>query len=187
MTHTDLLKLLLPPVAYEPGAPNIAAELYAEGRALDTALDYSHHIAGAITPYFAEQLLVDWERVVGITPNINTPYLARINAVVAKIRETGGLNIPYFINLAAGMGYTITITEPRPFRAGEGRAGDTIYDFDVVWQWRVNVAATNVPQYPFRAGTSAAGESILAFGDPVIEQVINDLKPAHTFVYFAYA
>ncbi len=38
----------------------------------------------------------------------------------------------------------------------------------------------------FRSGESAAGERLLSFGDPVIEQVFEDLKPAHTFVYFAY-
>lgn len=40
--------------------------------------------------------------------------------------------------------------------------------------------------YPFRAGVSVASERLTAFSDPVIEAVLRDLKPAHTFVYFAY-
>lgn len=187
MNHSELLSLLLPPDAYDPRGHFISAELTAEGSALDHALDYADQVAGTVTPYFAGALLVDWERLVGITPDIAKPALARIQAVVAKIRETGGLSISYFTSLAASMGYTITIVEPQPFRAGTSRAGDVLYGYpDILWQWRIEVHAASVPQYPFRAGTSCAGESLLAFGDPIIEAVFQDLKPAHTYCYFAY-
>lgn len=187
MNHSDLLRRLIPPLSYDPNAAIISAELDAEGAALDQALDYSDQITGAITPYFTGALLADWEYLVGLTPDVAKPALARIQAVVTKIRETGGLSIPYFTRLAAGMGYAIAIVEPHPFRAGISRAGEDLYAYpDCLWQWRVDVNATNVPQYPFRAGTSCTGEKLLAFGDPVIEAVFQDLKPAHTYCYFAY-
>lgn len=185
MRHAELLARLLPPAAYDPQAPRLNAELTAEGSAIDAALDYAGRVTDAITPYRGE-LLTDWERVVGITLDAGKPAAARVEAVVAKLRETGGLSRQYFINLAAGLGYTISLTEFHPFRAGTSRAGDPIYIERVIWVWRVNVAASQTAVYRFQAGISRAGEALMSFGDPVIESVFQDLKPAHTYVYFAY-
>src|SRR5690606_31727570 len=113
-------------------------------------------------------------------------HAERLDAVLAKLAEIGGLSIPYFISLAERLGYSIRIEEPQPFRADASRAGDTVYIDDVIWCWKVIVENTGemLRQYPFRASASAAGDRVLAFGDPVIEEVMNDLKPGHTFVYF---
>ncbi|MCG9000357.1 DUF2313 domain-containing protein, partial [Laribacter hongkongensis] len=119
-------------------------------------------------------------------PPSGAPYQQRLQTVLAKLAETGGLSIPYFTRLAAGMGYRIAINEPQPFHAGINRAGDTLWVPDIQWVWQVVVHGASVQAYHFRAGQSAAGERLTAFGDPVIESVFGDLKPAHTFVYFAY-
>lgn len=185
MGHTDLLALLLPQNSYAPNGTTLQAELAAEGQALDTTLSSANRVQGAITPFFAEQLLPDWERVCGITPPATAPYQQRLQAVLAKLSETGGLSIPYFIRLAAGMGYQITLVEPQPFRAGVSRCGDTLWVSDILWAWQV-VVASQSRSYLFQVGMSAAGERLLSFGDPIIEAVFQDLKPAHTFVYFAY-
>lgn len=185
MAHVELLTLLLPPVSYAPGGPALQAELLAEGKALDVTLVSADRAQGAITPFFAEQLLPDWERVCGITPSANAAYQQRQQAVLAKLAETGGLSIPYFTRLAASLGYTITIVELEPFRAGINRAGDPLWAEDILWVWQV-VVASQSRSYRFQAGQSTASERLTSFGDPVIETVINDLKPAHTFVYFAY-
>lgn len=185
MNHAELLALLLPPVSYAPTGSALQAELLAEGKALDTALASADRAQDAITPFFAEQLLPDWERVCGITPPASAGYQQRLQAVLAKLAETGGLSIPYFTHLAAGMGYQVTINEPQPFRAGINRAGDPIFAEDIMWVWQVIVAGQS-RSYLLRAGQSTAGERLTSFGDPVIETVFNDLKPAHTFVYFAY-
>lgn len=183
--HAELLALLLPPVSYTPTGSALQAQLSAEGKVLDSSLVSADRAQGAITPFFAEKLLPDWERVCGITPSADAGYQQRLQAVLAKLAETGGLSIPYFTRLAASLGYTITIVEPQPFRAGISRAGDPLYIEDILWVWQV-VVASQSRSYLFRAGQSAAGERLTSFGDPVIESVISDLKPAHTFVYFAY-
>lgn len=185
MSHADLLALLLPPVSYTPTAPTLAGELAAEGQALDTTQHSASRVTAAVTPYFAEQLLPDWERVCGITPPAGAGYQQRLQAVLAKLAETGGLSIPYFTRLAAALGYSITITEPQPFQAGIGQAGGSIELPEVVFVWRVNVSAST-RLFPFTAGLSAAGDALTTFGDPVIESLFTDLKPAHTFVYFTY-
>ena len=84
------------------------------------------------------------------------------------------------------MGYQITIDEPQPFRAGAGRAGDRIQEADITWVWRVTIQASVGPVYFLRAGQSGAGERLSQFGDALIEAVLNELKPAHTFIYFNY-
>lgn len=188
MGHAELLARLLPSGAYQPNQPQLAAELGAEGLALDAAHTRAARALAAITPFGAGTLIADWERVCGITPPATAGYQQRQQAVLAKLAETGGLSIPYFTRLAAGMGYTITIEEPQPFRVGINRAGDRINHPAVIWCWRVHVAAGNTgQQYHYRAGVSCAGERLLAFGDPVIEAVFTDLKPAFTFVDFAYS
>lgn len=186
MNHDELLTLLLPPVSYAPGDGTLQAELTAEGKALDVVQVSARYVVGGVTPFLAQQLLPNWERVCGITPPASAPYQQRLQAVLAKLAEIGGLSIPYFIRLAAGLGYQITINEPQPFRAGVNRAGDTLWVSDIVWVWQVVVHSDSARVFRFQAGLSAAGERLSAFGDPVIEEVMNDLKPAHTFVYFAY-
>ena len=187
MGHAELLALLLPPVSYAPGGTALQVELAAEGKTLDATLASAERTKGAVTPFFAEQLLPDWERVCGITPPSGAPYQQRLQTVLAKLAETGGLSIPYFTRLAAGMGYRIQIEELEPFRSGNGRAGDALWTPDILWVWRVRIfGQQGARTYQFRAGASTSGECLTAFGDPVIESVIRDLKPAHTFVYFAY-
>ncbi|KUM02270.1 DUF2313 domain-containing protein [Chromobacterium subtsugae] len=184
--YQELLARLLPPASYSPDGPRLQAELASEGAALDRAQNSARQLAGAVTPLAAETLLPDWERVCGLTPPADAPYQQRQQAVLAKLAETGGLSISYFTRLAAGMGYRIRIDEPQPFRAGVNRAGQPLWSADIPWVWQVTVYGSKVRPYQFRAGQSLAGERLTTFGDPRLEELFNDLKPAHTFVYFAY-
>ena len=106
--------------------------------------------------------------------------------MLAKLNETGGLSIPYFIRLAAASGYTITISEPQPFRAGVNRAGDRLASEDIMWVWWVDVAAQSQTVWRFRAGSGTAGSRLSQYSDAVIESLFNRLKPAHTAIRFTY-
>ncbi len=186
MSH-QLLAMLLPPVSYDSNASRISAELFAEGRALDRGLLSAGTVEEAITPFNATDLLADWERVCGLTPAPTDTYKQRRDAVLAKLRETGGLSIPYFIDVAARLGYTITITEFSAFYCDWSILDvDCVYQDSVRWCWQVNVKGSNVIAQYFAASESASGEALLTFSDPVIEAVFEDLKPAHTFVTFNY-
>ncbi|RMC99888.1 DUF2313 domain-containing protein [Aquitalea palustris] len=186
MSHATLLALLLPPQSYARNAQPLQIELQAEGRALDVAERDGLQAAAAISPFFAEYTLPDWERVCALTPPSGAGYQQRLQAVLAKLAATGGLSIPYFQRLASSLGYRIDIVEPQPFRAGINRAGDMLQVADIIWVWQVVVHAAQVQAWRFRAGQSAASEALTSFGDPVLETVFRELKPAHTFVYFAY-
>ncbi|GJL37219.1 phage tail protein [Enterobacter hormaechei] len=181
-----LLSLLLPPVAYDSEQPRLSAELTAEAAAFDATTITAAIALNAVTPFYAQTLLSDWERVLELTPAAGATYQQRLQRVLAKLAEVGGLSIPYFVQLAGRLGYTITIDEPQPFRAGVNRAGDRLWIKDIIWVWRVNVQNSGTQVYRFRTGSSAAGEHLTSFGDPVIEEIFSDLKPAHTFCYFAY-
>ncbi|CAB3764077.1 YmfQ family protein [Paraburkholderia humisilvae] len=185
--HAELLGRLLPPLSYDPKAPGLAADLRAEGNALDRALADADVIANGVVPSFlAAQFLPDWERVCGLVPAADATIQQRMSAVIAKINEIGGLSIAYFKQLAASLGYTIEIVEPQPFRVDSSRVGDTLYIEDIIFVWQVVVEGAPNLSYYFRVGQSAVGERLLSFSDPVLEQVFNDLKPAHTFVFFSY-
>ncbi|MCR1767877.1 YmfQ family protein [Burkholderia glumae] len=184
--HADLLGRLLPPVAYDPNAPRLAVELAAEGGALDTAQANADTVAAAVTPFEAFGMLSDYERLLQIVPTAGETIQQRIAMILAKLNQTGGLSIPYFTQLATSLGYSISVVEPQPFRVDSSRVGDPLNDQDVIYTWKVVVSGAPEVVYYFRVGRSAVGESLMSFSDPILEAVFQDLKPAHTYVYFAY-
>lgn len=133
------------------------------------------------------ELLPDWERVFDLPdPCVTSTQTIqqRRNAIVAKMTNVGGQSRAYFIALAAALGYEITITEFRPFKAGRSRAGDALTNGDWVFAWRVNAPEATI--FSFRAGQSAAGERLRTWGNQELECAIAAKKPAHTHVIFAY-
>ncbi len=161
MSHAALLTALMPPVSYDPTGPKLQAELLADGNALDAALQKADGLLGAITPYFAGELLPDWERVLGITPPSDASYQQRVNTAAAKVAQVGGLSIPYFKQLAASLGYTINIDELQYPQAGIARAGDIMYVTDIIWVWHVQVSSSAIVAYQACAGTAAAAIRLL--------------------------
>lgn len=142
----------------------------------------------------ALELLGDWERVAGL-PDACTPapdsIAERRAALLSRITGQGGQAPAYFVELAASIGYAITIDEFRPFRAGM-RCGERLYDEAWAHVWRVNVqpaaidTGTGVSVRYFRAGQSRAGERLVGYGSLDLECLIMRARPAHTNVLFAY-
>lgn len=162
-----------------------SADLAIDGAHLDAAQRSGETLLAEIFPDQTSRLLADWERVLGIVPGADYPLQFRRELVVRKIRERGGLSRSYFIGLAAALGYTIEIIEPIPFMVGWGRIGDRMDGADVCYQWGVRILGQ--PVYRFRVGESAVGERLLWWrSQTLLEDIIRELKPAHTFVYFIY-
>lgn len=182
----SLLKLLLPPVSYGTDAPVLDAELQAEANQLTKAQKQAERVRSGITPFFANALLADWERLLGLATDYSQTYQQRLEMVLFKLSETGGLSIPYFIHLAERMGYRITIDELQPFRTGSSRVGEPLWVKEIIWVWRVNVHGSKTRAYRFRTGVSAVGDRLSTFADPAIESLFQELKPAHTYCYFTY-
>jgi len=130
------------------------------------------------------ELLSQWERVLGIIPTRDANVTSRITTCVAKIRETGGISREYFKKISRDLGYEIEIYEQHAgFEAGVDMAGYPLENSP--WVWRVHVTSAPAKHY-FEAGISCAGDRLLSFGIVPLEQKIEDLKPAHTQVYFTY-
>lgn len=185
MNTVDLFRAMLPP-SYDPNGKYISAELAAEANVMDAVKASAARVLAQITPLQASMTLSDWERVYGVVPREGSTQQERRQNILVRMAATGGLSIPYFKSLAASLGYTITITEPRPFRVGINRCGDRLLIPEICWVWQINVIGTKTPVYRFRTGASATGEPLTAFGESILENTFKDLKPAFTDCYFTY-
>lgn len=185
--HVDLLKTLLPPVSYDPAAPGLAAQLDAEGAALDDALGAAQRVLAAITPDGDAELLSDWERVYGLPDtclsNVDSSISLRIQAALRKIRRAGSLSRQFFIDLAGEFGYAITIDEFSPHTV-VSTVAEPLRDEDWFFYWQVNMA-TAIPPRDFTV-VDAVNTPLTVFQDGVLECLLNRLKPAHTQLLFNY-
>jgi len=78
-------------------------------------------------PRITLELLPDWERNFGLPdPCYSEPFTIgdRQKALVQRMTIEGAQSRKFFIDVAAAIGYTITITEYRPFMVGIDRVGD---------------------------------------------------------------
>jgi uncharacterized protein YmfQ (DUF2313 family) len=181
MSAEPTLRLLFP---IELGGEH-AADIAIDAAHLDAAQQSGEALLTEMRPDQTARLLTDWERVLGIVPGSDEPLQFRREQVVRTIRGRGGLSRGYFIGLAATLGYTIEIVEPVPFMVGWGRIGDRLNGSVVCHQWGVRISGQ--PVYRFRVGVSAMGERLLWWqSQTLLEDIIRELKPAHTFVYFIY-
>lgn len=138
-------------------------------------------------PLTSSELLSDWERVTGLPEEcegLADTVQKRREAVDQKLSTIGSQSPGYYIDIAARLGYDISITEFLPFRAGAGEAGAPLYGEDWIFAWQVNAPEESVRF--FRAGEGGAGEALASWGNELLECVISRLKPAHTIVLFAY-
>jgi uncharacterized protein YmfQ (DUF2313 family) len=182
MNHSDVLKLLFPVELSGIHDTDMAID----GGALDDTQTSAETLLMEMFPDMTSELIASWERVYGVIPAADATLQSRRNAVVAKIRNRRGLSRQYFINLALCMGWTITIDELLPFMSGYGRSADYLYVPECRWIWRVNVAGSAVSW--FRTAMSAAGERLTWWiSNATLEELFNDLKPAHTYVLFNYS
>lgn len=187
MNHADLLKSLLPLVSYDPAGPAIAAQLGAEGAALDDAIATGLRMLAAITPDGDTQLLPDWERVYGLPDaclaDVESSVSSRVAAVIDKIRRGGGLSRQFFIDLAAALGYSITITEFSPHNV-TSPVTEPLYDTDSQFYWQVSLA-TDTPPRPITVLDSVT-TPLVVYQTGLLECLLQKLKPAHTELLFAY-
>src|SRR5215831_12979734 len=149
------------------------------------------------------ELLTDWERNWGLPDKCVAEPLTigeRHVALVNKMRMMGAQSRQFFIDLAASIGYTITITEYSPFMTGISRCGDTTaFNPDEPtknrWMlgppenrfyWTVHVQTLKFVY--FRTGGSQCGDRLMSIGLATdLECLLRRYKPAHTEIIFDYA
>lgn len=143
-------------------------------------------LIGEVDPRTTNELLGFYELVAGLPdPCIDFPITLsdRQNALTTKLTRLGQQDRQYFIDLAATIGFSISIVEFAPLKTGF-RAGDRVYGESWRWVWQVNAPEVTIT-FTFRAG-SRAGSRLRDWGNGPLECLINRLKPAHTHVLFEY-
>lgn len=187
--YVELLEALLPPgIAWksEDGTSmrDLLTAMADELARVDARSEALHDEAD---PRTTVELLADWERVAGLPDNcalgVQTLQERRA-ALVARMTARGGQSRIFFVQLAASLGFEVSITEYRPFRAGISRAGDALTNGDWIFTWRVNAPETTITS--FRSGLSAVGEPLRKWGNAALECALERVAPAHTIVLFGY-
>lgn len=185
--HADLLKMLLPPVAYEPNAPLLSADCEIQGVALDQSQIDADVLLAELDPRTTSLLLPDWERNYGLPDPCagQAQTVAERRArLVQKVTERGGLSIPYFINVAERLGFPgVTITEFRPAKC-TSKCTAAVYSAAWIGVWQVNVPQTETIRVLNVRGR--CNEPLRSWGNQILECVIRRLKPSDTHVLFAY-
>lgn len=139
-------------------------------------------------PATTSSFLTEWENTLGLPDSCTGPLPTaeqRRNAIVAKLTDEGGSSIDYYRRIAAAAGFTVTIKNYTPFRAGLGRAGDPVRGEDWAFAWEIQ--STGVAPVKFRAGQNCAGEPLANWGNGLLECLIRCRSPANTIPIFTYS
>lgn len=150
-------------------------------------INAARSIVPDVFPATATSVLDEWEATLGLPDPCagNSPTIQqRRNQVVARLADTGGASVGYFVQFAKNLGYDITITQFAPAQADFLCADDPVYDPFWAYVWRVNAASTTVTY--FSADQSYADDALAVWGNAVLECEITARVPAHTSVLFAY-
>lgn len=140
-------------------------------------------------PRAALEMLPDWERVLGLPdPCLGpAPDLGqRRESAHDKETAEGTLTVASYVQLCARLGYTVTVVEFRPFRAGRSRcgAGHRLGAAAQVHTLRVRIAEARTLR--FRAGRGRCGRDPLrrvVGADPVMCAMRRE-RPAHVELRF---
>lgn len=188
--YVDMLMRLLPqgaawPRDAESNLVNLLKGLATESARLDAT---AHELLTELDPPQALEMLSQWETMCGLPDEcsqVDETVGQRREAVVMRLSSRGGQSASYFAELATLLtGELCTVEEFRPFRVGQSRTGDRLYN--ETWAQTFAVVAPAVPVTNFRVGSSTVGEALRTWGNERLECVINQLKPAHTIVIFKY-
>jgi uncharacterized protein YmfQ (DUF2313 family) len=187
MNHVDILKHLLPPVAYDPNGARLSVELAAEGNALDAALASADTLLNEMFQDTCVATLPDWERVFGL-PDVcqaNAQSVTERRAtLVARARATGGLSKPYFRQIAADLGYAGVVIDEYVPTTCDGNCGMALYDDGWRGAWFVN--SPNASLHVIATCGDACEGALDVYKTGPLECLIGRLKPADTTVVFTY-
>lgn len=138
-------------------------------------------------PATATDLIPEWQETLGLPDpcaGVAPTIQQQRQQIVARLTDSGGQSAPYFIQLAKALGYTITVTNDAPFRAGQSRAGQHVGGEEWFFVWTVHAPEFTVN--PFLAGHSTAGEALGTFGNAVLVCELQTRSPAHTVLNFQF-
>lgn len=137
--------------------------------------------------------LSEWEECAGLpdecTAGSATTLQERRAVLVEKLTSKGNQSVARFHQLAASLGYVVTIREHRPFICGISRcgaSGDVLNGgHDVRFVWTVTPAGPRLTR--FRCGQSAPPERLCKFTRAAdLECLLRKYSHAHTLPVMNY-
>jgi uncharacterized protein YmfQ (DUF2313 family) len=185
----------------------------ADGDGLARLEEEVHRLLREANPLYADASLVDWERVTGLPDEcsqLGESEDMRRAAVIAKLQRPGGQSIDFFLQFLGPFGDKIEIEDDcwPPFLTEVSIMGDRLWELEAGrfydddrneytdyyhgWRFVWKVIRTNHIARRFRAGREKAGDELVFYylnkdgEDPNLECRVNQLKPAHTYVWFEY-
>ncbi len=136
-------------------------------------------------PRTTVELLPDYERVFGLPdPDAPAPVglEARQQALTAKWASKGGQSRQFFIDLAARLGYAITIMEYRPFTC-ESTCITPVYEDDARYLWQINAPATHSTLFTCESGCQ---DPLRDIGNDILEAAMKRHQPSYTVLLFSF-
>jgi len=155
---------------------------------------YARHNARATNllidafPSSTEELLPEWEATLGLPDpcaGLAPTIQLRRAQVMARFTGTGGQSSQYFVQMAATLGYAITITQFAPFKFGQTTFGTQMYGADWAFAWQVNAPSFSINRFQF--GVDGFGEPLATWNNNVLQCELQNAAPAHTTLMFNYS
>lgn len=186
--YLSMLQALLPRGPAWPRKPGgiLTRLLAAEADELGRIDRRVQDLLNEADPRTATDTLPDWERVLGLPDDCSTAASSiqeRRSAVIGKFAGVGGQSTPYFISVAAALGYTVTITKFRPHTC-EYDCEHPIYDDPWAFAWQVNTSLDTVREKTCEDDCEMA---LQVWGNSQLECIIRRYAPAESYVLFAYS
>lgn len=182
---------LLPPGSAWTRDPesNLARLLAALGASLARAHRRGLDLFNETDAGEAFETLERWETQLGLPDGCSVQgsqtIQERVQAVLARLLDAGGMARADFLALAEVMGYpNATITEYGARRYGRARMGEPYGGEDWENAWQLNLPTSLVIER--RHGRSAMGEPYRVWGDSQFECVMHKRKPAGSILTFTY-
>ncbi len=138
-------------------------------------------------PVAPVELLPEWEDTLGLPgpcAGASPSLQARQQSVAARFVASGGQTVAYYTNVAAALGYTITIQQFTPYRVGEP-VGNPLCSEAWASAWQVNGPLLTIDW--FEVGRNMVGDPLATWGNTTLQCELNRLKPAHTTLLFNYS
>lgn len=191
--HEDALRQLCPVSL----GPNHEADMALEGQHLDEIEADAADLKNEFFPDTCtlDGLLEDWERLLGIPDDcagLADTEAERVAAVMAKWTEKRKISEASLVEVAAKLGYTITITKYTVRRYGEAMTGGEYIGKEWANTLTLNVPAegSNINDELNELIEDEAEEEVRAEvcleGVEALECAILRRRPAHNYVVFNY-
>jgi uncharacterized protein YmfQ (DUF2313 family) len=139
------------------------------------------------SPATTVNLLDEWSASLGLpdTCTAPNPSIEQQQASVrAKWGARGALTVPYFVALAAALGFTVTISEFAPF-AVDMPCDQALFEPDWAFVWQVN--APEIVTLYFSVETSAVDDPLESYDAGELVCRVTKDAPAGTLVLFAFS